>query len=108
MRTALQLHVAERLYFIKNAEWEMGAEGYKALNQRRRKARQAQMRARLQAASMSAYLAGASALVNIGTAIESVLDETSRRYKEKLAERRGDVVATSREVRMHPHLYLLI
>ena len=93
MRRLLQKHVSENLYFIRNIEWEIGAEGYRAVCHRRARIQRAQRVARLRGFGSQLWLGVAGAAVNLASHAEGRVYEWGDRYRHWRMARRGEKVA---------------
>ena len=69
-RKMLQKHVAEKLYYIKNIEWERGAEGFKKLKARNSRNARKQREAGIKRRATMVYHAVAGAFVGIAVSVE--------------------------------------
>jgi len=87
----LQEHVAEKLYYIKDLEWERGAEGYKEKRAKDARIRSARRKAAIQRRATSIYLASVGGVVNIAAKFERKMIEQKAKAEHKLAVARGDI-----------------
>ena len=88
----LQLHVAEKLYFMKNIVWEIGAEGYKEKNNKARQRAAAARMKTIKGIGTALYLVTAGAVISMAAAIEAKLLEAKEKAARKIRERREGVL----------------
>ena len=93
----LQSHVAEKLYYIKNLEWERGAEGYKEQRARVARLRSARLRASVKNKVTSVYITVARLVVGLVAELERRYLEGKAKAQYKMAVARGEVTDETKD-----------
>ena len=97
LRGALQLHVAERLYFLKSLEWEKGVDGYKEWIERKRARRNKQIKAAIQSRVRDCIFACLGLCINTLASGEKSYMDSRARYKHRMAVARGEATDDTKD-----------
>jgi hypothetical protein len=99
-RKALQLHIAENLYFMKNIEWEIGGEGFKEKKLVASRRSVAQRAAAVRGFKQSIYIATVGKVVQTAAAAEMKAIQAREQVAE--AKRRMEAAVSGEEADEKP------